>query len=79
MPLPSLDSLIADLAELTGNGVTPDQRLADLPLDSLEVAEWLYHLELAYGILFDASFLSDDRLLEGSIEDIYHAAIRGHW
>jgi len=67
LPVLDLDGFLEVLASTTGGPRTPDERLSDIPLDSLGVLEIVCALEELAGLSFDEG----DYPSQGTIRDWY--------
>ncbi len=71
MELPSLDEVCVTLAALAEvPSIEPDQRVADLGVDSLDLLEWCYTLEDDFGVEIQDDVL-DQVGAEDTLREVY--------
>jgi acyl carrier protein len=69
---PSLDEVVQQLRAIAENdGITADDKIAALEIDSLDVLEWVFEIEGQAGVVIDDSLYDGDSLADATIGDFY--------
>lgn len=72
MAFPGLDEVVDRLrAILEDDSVSPDSKIADLDVDSLDMLEWVFEIEGAADISIDASLYEADALATATVRELY--------
>jgi acyl carrier protein len=78
MAFPSLDHVVGQLrAIVEDDEVSPDSKIADLGIDSLDLMEWVFEIESAADITVDESVYEPDLLATATVRDVYERIKQG--
>lgn len=76
MSFPSLDEVVQQLRAIAENdGITADDKITALEIDSLDVLEWVFEIEGQAGVEIDDSLYDEDSLADATIRDFYERVL----
>ena len=72
MAFPTLDEVVRQLREIAEDGsITPQSKITEIEIDSLDVLEWIFEIEEQAGFVIDESLYSKSSLATATVADFY--------
>lgn len=72
MAFPTLDEVVRQLREIAeDDSITPDSKITQIEMDSLDVLEWIFEIEGEAGYVIDEALYTKSSLETATVADFY--------